>query len=167
MTKRLLVASFLLVAVAPAGADAPLAPPLMRVCSLDGTACASRDPSGRMATVWRKAANRRSAKWRVRIASPRLDVSDDGRALVEIYPGLTLLDPDAGPATIVLVFHRPDRQPVSVRLRDVIANIARLPSTASHRQWARAFGFDGRGSFLLETVEGRSIRFDPASGLRR
>ena len=163
----LAVVATLLVAL-PARADAPLAPMPATICSLKGSACATRATDGRSAIVWRKGPRgARLSAWRAAIASPALQVSDDGRALVEIYPGLNLLSPEAGPDTIMLAFHRPGLPPVRVRLRDVIARPSALPATVSHRQWASAYGFDGRGSFLLETAEGRSLRFDPATGRPR
>lgn len=165
MKQACVLAACVAVLATPALADAPLAPPPLTICSLKNSACASRSGDGRSATVWRKGP--RGAKlsaWRASITSPALQVSDDGRALVEIYPGLNLLDAGAGPETIVLAFHRPGSAPVRVRLCDVIARPAALPATASHRQWARAYGFDGAGSFLLLTAEGRSLRFDPATG---
>ena len=144
-TKRLAIAYTLLVAT-PAWSDAPLAPPPAQVCSLNGVACASRDPNGRSAIVWRRGSGgTRIGVWRARITSPQLQVSDDGRSLVELYPGLNLLDPGAGPDTVVLVFHRPGLPPIAWRLRDVVVRPADLPKTVSHRQWASAYGFDGKG----------------------
>jgi hypothetical protein len=166
-TQPVLVALVPLLA-APVLADAPLAPAPAMVCSLKASACAMRAPDGRSAAVWRKGSGgARLSTWRATIASPALQVSDDGRSLVEIYPGLNLLDPDAGPETVVLAFHRRGSAPVCVRLRDVIARPAALPATVSHRQWARAYGFDGAGSFLLLTAEGKSVRFDPVTGRMR
>ncbi|PSJ40465.1 hypothetical protein C7I55_09005 [Sphingomonas deserti] len=158
-----------LVAALSAPAQAPLAPAPATTCSLDGRACVSRDPGGRAASVWRRGPRgARMSVWRASITSPRLAVADDGRSLVEIYPGLNLLNPGAGPDTVVFVFHRPGTRPVSVRLREVIADVDRLPAASgSHRQWARAYGYDGRGSFVLLTAEGRNVRFDPATGRRR
>lgn len=168
MRISLLTVPLALALPAPAFADAPLAPFPSVTCSLKNQACATRSGDRRSATVWRKGARgAKLAAWCAKITSPALQVSDDGRALVELYPGLNLLDAGAGPDTIVLAFHRPGTAPVRIRLRDVIARPAALPATASHRQWARAYGFDGAGSFLLLTAEGKSIRFDPATGRPR
>ena len=44
-----------------------------------------------------------------------------------------------------------------VLLRDLVAHPEDLPRTVSHRQWARSFGLDERGSYVVETAEGRRI----------
>ncbi|WP_420138367.1 hypothetical protein [Sphingomonas sp.] len=167
MLRPLVVFSSMFVAVA-AGADAPPSPSLATVCSRANRTCATLAGDHRSALIWRKGAGgKRLPLWKTPVDSPRISVADNGRSLVEIYPGLTLLDRSAGPDTVVLVFHRPRAIPVRVRLSEVVARPAQLPKTISHRQWARGYGFDDTGSFVLDTVEGRHIRFDPATGKRQ
>ena len=162
---RLAAILALLVGAGAALADVPLVPAPATTCSLGDSACALRTADGHTAVIWRRGAHgARLDVWRAAIVSPRLLVADDGRSLVELYPGLNLLDGAAGAATVVLVFHRPGSRPMPIRLGDVIDQPSRLPATASHRQWARTYRYDGRGSFVLMTAKRRSIRFDPATG---
>ena len=160
-----LLAACAFAAAAPAWSDSPLSVPPLEICSLKGTACALRERDGRSAVVWRIRPGRsRVRAWSARIESPRLIVSDDGLSLVELYPGLNLLDLTAGPDTVVLVFHRPGAVPVPLRLRDVIARPSSPRRTASHRAWASTYGFVDDGTFVVETAEGHTLRLDPSTG---
>lgn len=165
---RRAIAGLLLAGLAwtgPAVADAPLAPPEQTVCSLGGKVCATREPDQASTLVWRKDGKAgRTDLWRVPILPDRVEISDDGQVLVELYPGLNLLALDASADTPVLVFHRQGRAAVTIRLNQVVAQPEALPQTVSHRQWARAYGFDGRGRYVLETAEGRHFLFDPKTG---
>ena len=161
--------AFLVALIAPALssalADAPLGPAPAVTCSLSGRVCATREPARGTVLVWRKTAGgQRQPLWRATTRGSKLQVADDGRSLVELYPGSNLLDAAAGPDTTVLTFHRPNQAPTRVALAQVIRNPAALPRTVSHRRWARAYGYDGRGRYLLETVEGRQLLFDPQTG---
>jgi hypothetical protein len=165
ITRSALLYGWILLTPTIAAADSPPVPPRTLTCSLANRACAALSPDHRSAIIWRKGARgTRTGLWTAHIVSPYLAVEDSGDAMVELYPGLTLLSMEAGPETIVLVFHRRGAVPVRIRLSDVIKYPSRLPKTVSHRHWANAMGFNGRGSFVLDTVEGRYIRFDPATG---
>lgn len=160
-----LVALACAMASAPAWADAPPAAPAATVCSLSGEVCATREPASRSTVVWRRLPRGgRATLWRAGVLPVNIQVSDDGRTLVELYPGSNLLDARAGPGAVVLTFHHADRAPATVRLDQVIARPEALPRTESNRLWANAYGFDAAGRYVLETAEGRRFLFDPATG---
>lgn len=146
-------------------ADAPLAAPPTTVCSLSGKVCASRDARAHGVVIWRRLprAGRRDL-WQAPTSLANAQVADDGRSLVAAYPGANLLDADAGPTTPVLTFHRPGRSPVVVTLGQIVANPGELPCAASHRLWVRAYGYNGRGGYVVDTIDGRHLIYDPASG---
>jgi hypothetical protein len=139
----------------------------MIVCSLDRRFCASRLLDARSVALWRTTDRTRHPIWRARVNSPHLAVGDDGRSLVEIHSGLNLVDRNATADTIILIFHRPGLPAIPLRLRDLASDPRRLPVTVSHRVWAHALGFDGQGSFVVDTADGRHLRFDPSIGRPR
>lgn len=144
-------------------ADQPLAVPATTVCSSSGLVCATRGPAG--ATVWRKLrGGTKKMLWRAPTRGTNLRVADDGLSLVDVQPWANLVERDAGPGTTIFTFFRPDGPPVRVSLGDMIRDIPALPRTVSHRSWARTFGYDGRGHFQVDTVEGRRILFNPGTG---
>jgi hypothetical protein len=160
---KLLLVTVSLALTTRAMADEPLAVPQATTCSFSGSVCATRDAA--TVIVWRKLANgHRKTLWRAPGAGANLQVADDGLSLVEIQPWANLVERSAGPPTIILTFFRPDGPPVRVRLGEMIRNVAALPLTVSHRRWARTLGYDGRGHFQVDTVEGRRILFDPQTG---
>lgn len=149
----------------PAHADAPPAPAPMTICSLSARICATREPARGTVLVSRRSPGGQSRPlWRAPTRGQNLQVADDGRSLVEFYPGSNLLELGAGRGTTVLTFHRPGVPPVRVTLGEVVRNPAGLPRTTSHRQWASTYGYDGRGHYLLETAEGRRFLFNPQTG---
>jgi hypothetical protein len=137
------------------------------VCSLNGRFCAFRIGDARSVEIRERTGKSMRRAWRANVVSPHFVIGNNGRSLVEIGPGLNLVDRDAKGSTTVLTFHRPGGTVAPLRLRDISLDPARLPVTASHRAWARAYGYDGRGSFVVETHDGRSLRFDPATGRQR
>ncbi len=167
---RLLPVALLTICTAAASfdiavADAPLAPTPVTVCSLSGKVCASRDARGRVVVVWRRlAGSGRRDLWQAPTPLANAQVADDGRSLVAAYPGANLLAADAGPTTPVLTFYRPGCPPVVVTLGQIVANPGELPRTASHRLWVRAYGYDGHGGYVVDTIDGRHLVYDPASG---
>ena len=163
-TAHWLCASVVMVIVgSPATADAPRATASGVVCSLNGRFCAFRTRDARSVEIRRHTGKSMLKFWRANVVSPRLLVGDDGRSLVEIRPDLNLVDQWANACTIVLIFHRADSTAAPLRLRDISIDPARLPITISHRAWARAYGYDGRNSFIVETHDGRRLHFDPAT----
>lgn len=147
----------------PALADQPLGVPPSTVCSLSGSVCASREATG--VAIWRKLPRGvRRPLWRAPTRSANFQVADDGLSLVDIQPWANLVEMNAGRGTTIFTFYRPRAAPVSVTLGQMIRNVAALPRTTSHRNWARTFGYDGLGHFQVDTVEGRRILFDPRTG---
>lgn len=115
-------------------------------------------------TVWRALpAGRRRTLWVAGTRAARFEVADDGRSLVAVQPWANLVEANAGPATTMLTFYRPNAAPVPVSLGEMIRDVPALPRTVSHRHWATMLGYDGR-YYIVDTVEGRTIRFDPHSG---
>lgn len=151
----------------PAFADAPPGIALRMVCSLDRRFCASRLPDARSVALWRKADPTRRPIWHARVTSPHFAVGDDGSSLVEIQSGLNLVERNTTADTVMLIFHRPGLPAVPLRLRDLAIDPRRLPVTVSHRVWAHALGFDGQGSFAVDTADGRHLSFDPSTGRPR
>ena len=139
-------------------ADAPpeIRSGLWTKCSLDGRACATVDRLRSRTTIRSGSA----AAWSVTGAPQSLSISNDGKTLVEQYRGADLLEADAGPSTIMLIFIAPGHVVRTVTLHDLIANIPGLPRSVSHRIWASAFGFDTDGSYVVDTVEGRRFRYN-------
>lgn len=146
-------------------ADAPLAPPPTIVCSLSGKICASREAQVQSVVIWKRLpqAGRRNL-WRAPISLANAQVADDGKSLVAAYPGANLLDADATLATPMLTFYRPGQSPVVITLGQIVTDPSVLPKTVSHRLWVRAYGYNARGDYVVNTVDGRQLIYNPANG---
>jgi hypothetical protein len=92
-------------------------------------------------------------------------LSDDGEILVAGYDGMNLLPLDYSPDLVVLTFYRRGAFIAEVTLDQVIDDFAALERTVSHYNWGYYLGFDQAGRYVIETVEGRRIAFDAATGV--
>ena len=134
-----------LVITASARADSPLPPPTLK-------------------TVFRVSGEQRQKLWampgRFRVAG----LKNDGKHLVTGYDGVNLLSLRHAPDEVLLRFFRGGTLIKNVTLREIIRDRARLQRTASHYYWGNYLGFDLAGRYRVETVEGRRLIFDAATG---
>lgn len=154
----------LFLAPGPGLADAPLAAPALKtVCSPNGVYCAVMDPNTSLTRVHR-AGRANETLWSMtgwfRVAA----LSDDGKHLVTGYDGMNLLPLDYAPDTVVLTFHKRGEVIRRVKLSDVVGDLAKLQPTVSHLYWGHYVGFNETGRYVIETVEGRRLAFDVATG---
>lgn len=105
------------------------------------------------------------ARWQIAGWHRHIDVSDDGEYLVIGYDGWNLLPRDYDKDMIMLSIYCKGHLVRAIRLRELIRRFWRLRRTVSHYHWGTFSGFDGRGGYLVETVEGRLV-FDLATGRR-
>jgi hypothetical protein len=144
-----------------ARADRPLGPPARReIPSRNGAFVAVTDPAAETTTVYRTGPlGTRVREWAMvgwfRVAH----LADDGQHLVIGYPGANLLPLDATPDTVVLHFVRRGEQLAEVTLGELLP-MNRLDRTVSHLAWRGQEGFDEDGAFRVETVDGKTHRFD-------
>jgi hypothetical protein len=160
----LAVLAFVAILGASAAADAPLPRPgLASVCSPSGAYCALMDPRSWTTRVYRSG-NPSGVLWSMpgwfRLAA----LTDDGETLIAGYDGLNLLPLDYRRDQVILAFYRRGALLEAVPLEEVIADFASLERTLSHYQWGHYLGFDDEGRYVIETVEGRRIAFDGATG---
>ncbi|MEE8507185.1 MAG: hypothetical protein V3S40_13315 [Kiloniellales bacterium] len=154
----------LFLAPGPGLADAPLAAPALKtVCSPNGVYCAVMDPNTSLTRVHR-AGRANETLWSMtgwfRVAA----LSDDGKHLVTGYDGMNLLPLDYAPDTVVLTFHKRGEVIRRVKLSDVVGDLAKLQPTVSQLYWGHYVGFNETGRYVIETVEGRRLAFDVATG---
>ncbi len=160
----LVVIAALLSALPPAVADAPLAAPALKtVCSPNGVYCAVMDPNTSTTRVYRTG-RADETLWSMtgwfRVAA----LADDGKHLVTGYDGINLLPLDYAPDTVVLTFHKRGEVIRRVKLSNVVGDLAKLQLTVSHLYWGYYVGFNETGRYVIETVEGRRLAFDIATG---
>jgi hypothetical protein len=164
--------AFLLFAPLPAAADEPLAKPWPKtVCSANSSYCAVMDPASWTTEV--RIGEAGEVLWSMagwfRLAAlsddgQTLVAGYDGQTLVAGYDGMNLLPLDYSPDLVILTFYRRGAPVAEVTLDDVIDDFAALERTVSHYLWGHYLGFDQRGRYLIETVDGRNTAFDPTTG---
>ena len=93
-------------------------------------------------------------------------LSNDGASLVTGYDGSNLLDQGFSPEDIMLTFYHRGRLTTVIRLKELVADPGKLPSTVSHWRWGEYLGFDEVNRFQVKTVEGKLLSFDPVTGKR-
>jgi hypothetical protein len=145
-------------------ADEPLANPWPKiVCSANQAFCAVMDPASWTTDVHVGAAG--PVRWSMAGWFRLAALSDDGEILVAGYDGMNLLPLDYSPDLVVLTFYRRGAFIAEVTLDQVIDDFAALERTVSHYNWGYYLGFDQAGRYVIETVEGRRIAFDAATGV--
>jgi hypothetical protein len=155
------------VVVVTRGADSPLPPPTRQtIWSNNRQFFAITDPKDQTTTVYRATSDGKGIRTWAMYGYLRLAwLADDGEHLVADpsgWWGLLPLDYDKG--HVVLYFFKRGELIKYVTLSQVIGDFSKLIRTASHYRWGESVGFDQAGDYVIETVEGRRIRFDLSSG---
>jgi hypothetical protein len=156
-----------LVAV-PGRADSPLPPPMRQtVWSSNRRFFAVTDPKDQTTTVYRATPDGKAVRsWAMYGYLRFAWLADDGDHLVadpDGWAGLVPLDYDKG-HPILYYFLRRGELVNKATLGQIIGDLSKLRRTASHYHWGSSVGFDEGGRFVIETVEGRTIRFDVSKG---
>ncbi|MGH2360563.1 MAG: hypothetical protein ACRDGM_08485 [bacterium] len=94
-------------------------------------------------------------------------LADDGEHLVTGYDGGNLLRMHDTDDETMLTFYRKGSPIRRVPLREIIPDRKVLRRTVSHYLWGSCRGFDAKGRFLVQTVDGREIAYDPMTGRAR
>ncbi len=148
----------------PAAADEPLPRPQpYTVCSPSGVFCAHLDPQKAITRIYR-AGQESDDLWVMDGWFRQAALADDGETLVIGYDGLNLLSLDYREDDLILWIYRRGALVRAVALDEVIEDFSSLQRTVSHYLWRHYVGFDQAGNYVIETVEGRSIAIDVATG---
>ncbi|MDJ0836838.1 MAG: hypothetical protein QNK37_09995 [Acidobacteriota bacterium] len=150
-------------------ADEPLPPPATHtVFSGDRGFCAVSDVDKQVTTVHRVKDDQSPGEvlWQIPGWHRALYLSKDGRHLVIGYSGYNLIPLDYRKDMIMLTFYAEGAGVREIPLNRLIFNFGKLKRTVSHYEWGSLVGFDSQGRFRVETVEGRTMLFDPATGKR-
>lgn len=123
--------------------------------------CAVIDRGANRTTVSRAAD--RQVLWTADVAPARALVGNSG-TLIEEYAGGVLLEPDVGPDSVLMTVRNASGVLRQSRLRDVAAEPGALPARVSHRQWTHFAGFRPDEKYVVQTMDGRLIHVDLASG---
>lgn len=166
----LLLGLAIVVGSAGAAADAPLSMPsptdARKVCSRDGRSCVFMDlKSGTVAyamTGDTKGAQLWSVERWFRVAA----LANDGVHLVTGYEGSSLISQKYDPKMVMITFYRSGKPFHEVRLDELVTNFKLLRKTVSHVAWGHfPDELDDRGLYVVHTEDGRTIAFDPTTGL--
>lgn len=147
-------------------ADTPLPPPKKKeVWSSNKQFCAVMDPRLKMTTVSRIGEDgSREKAWAMygwfRVAS----LSNDGEHLVVGYDGMNLVRLDVEMDDVMIYFFRKGELINYVTLGELVKSKSSLKKTASHYLWGGFHGLNQDGNYVVETVEGRTVAFDVATG---
>jgi hypothetical protein len=167
---RLASAAFLVLTILLSGisrADSPLPPPEKKtVWSANRQFFAVMEPDNQITTVYRKAQGKPDEKvWSMygwfRVAS----LTDDGERLIAGYGGMNVIPLEYDKKLVMLYFFKRGELINYVTLDQIIHDTSSLRRTVSHYAWGNFEGLDPEGRYVVETVEGRRIRFDVAKGM--
>jgi hypothetical protein len=147
-------------------ADTPLPPPKKKeVLSNNKQFCAVMDPRLMMTTVYRIGENSsREKAWAMYGWFRVANLADDGEHLVVGYDGMNLVPLDIEMDDVMIYFFRKGELINHVTLGELVKNKLSLKRTASHYLWGSFRGINQEGDYVVETVEGRTVVFDVATG---
>ena len=165
MKCNLLRAAGILVALISSAvlADAPPSrpKPIQTICA--GTpqtgACATIDRRKGLVTIRRRRPPQ-AVMWRMAGIPSFIELSSDGRFLVDEHRPGGLIEPTDSPDTNVLTLWENGTIIRRVSLRDLGLATNELPTTISHRVWSRARYFAGPRLYVVVAPSGRKLRFD-------
>jgi hypothetical protein len=158
--------AFAVVASAPGGArtDSPQPAVKKTFWSPNRRFFAVTEPEEYVTTVYRSAPGGVEEKvWSMYGWFAFATLADDGEHLIVNHWG-ELIPLDYDKQRVVLYFFKRGELINLVRLDQIIQNNARLLRTESHYYWGSRKGLDQAGRYVVETVEGRTIQFDVATG---
>jgi hypothetical protein len=147
-------------------ADSPLPPPAKKtIWSANKRYFAVMEPDKQITTIYRTTQGKQEEKvWSMygwfRVAA----LTDDGEHLVAGYEGMNLIPIDYDKHQVMLYFFKRGELVNHVSLDQIIRDNSKLQRTVSHYSWGHFEGLDQAGRYVIETVEGRRIRFDVAKG---
>jgi hypothetical protein len=147
-------------------ADSPLPPPAREtIWSANRQFFAVLEPDEQITTIYRTTHGKPEEKvWSMygwfRVAA----LTDDGEHLVAGYGSMNLIPLDYDKRQVMLYFFKRGELINYVTLDQIIRDKSKLQRTVSHYHWGNFEGLDQAGCYVVETVEGRRIRFDVAKG---
>jgi hypothetical protein len=123
------------------------------------------EPDKQVTTIYRITQGKREEKvWSMygwfRVAA----LANDGEHLVAGYGGRNLIPLDYNKQQVMLYFFKRGELINHVTLDQIIRDNSKLQRTVSHYHWGNFEGLDQAGRYVVETVDGRRIRFDVAKG---
>lgn len=147
-------------------ADSPLPPPARStIWSANRRFFAVMDPDKRITTIYRAIQEGKGEKsWSMYGWFRSASIADDGEHLVVGDEGLGLLPLDHDKQQVMLYFFKRGELVNHVTLDQIIRDDSKLIRTVSHYSWGGCLGLDEEGRYVIKTVEGRTIRFDAATG---
>ena len=161
-----LAAVVFLAVLRTSSADTPLPPPKTKeVWSNNKQFCAVMDPHLKVTTVSRIAENgSREKSWAMYGWFRVADLANDGEHLVVGYDGMNLVRLDVEMDDVMIYFFKKGELINYVTLGELVKDKSRLKRTASHYLWGSFHGLNQDGNYVVETVEGRTLAFDVATG---
>jgi hypothetical protein len=159
------LALLLAMPAAPAAADAPMRPGPVKICSANQLFCAQYDRAKNLTRIVpTKAAAGTQKRWSISGPLRAALISDTGTSVVTLPASANLLPQTSTGDTLVLGFYTPGKVPVTILLKQLVANPAVLPRTVSNIHWASSYGFEAGGMFVLTTSQNIVFRIDPSTG---
>lgn len=146
-------------------ADTPLPPlAIKEVWSPNKNFCAVMDPKPETTTVYRvEGEGKRNKQWAMQGWFRVAHLADDGEHLVVGHGGINLLPLKVTKDEPMIRFFRKGELLNTVTLGELL-NQSSLKRTVSHYLWGNYLGLDDKGRYVVETVEGRKLAFDVATG---
>ena len=148
-------------------ADSPLPPPAKEtIWSANRRFFAVMEPDNQITTIYRTIQGKQQGEkvWSMygwfRVAA----LTDDGEHLVAGYWSMNVIPLDYNKKQAMLYFFKRGELINHVTLDQIIRDFSKLQRTVSHYQWGNFEGLDKAGHYVVETVEGRKIRFDVVTG---
>jgi hypothetical protein len=121
--------------------------------------------SDRKATVvFRRQKPKDEELWRIAGWNDNAYLSDDGEYLTVGYVGNNLLELDYTPSQAMLQFYKRGKLIRAVPLSELIRDMKSLRRSASHYSWGYYRGLVAPYRFAVDTIEGRRLIFDVATG---
>lgn len=144
-------------------ADTPLPAPEKRtVCSRSAVFCVELNPQTRESIAYKKGSRR--PLWKIKRWFRVAELADDGSTFFTGYDGINLIPFEEDKDLVMLKVFKRGKLIREYKLKELIQDFSKLESTASHKHWGIYEGLDKDQSYVIRTVEGRTLRFSAKTG---
>lgn len=153
--------AILALAAVPLPADEPpVAPRTKTVKSPNGKFYARLEYPKKVTTVFTAKGEK---LWSMDGWFPVVFLSNSGEYLAVGNDGNNLVPRNHSSKEVMVRFFRFGQPTGRVTLDQVVRDMKSLQRTVSHCAWGMHIGFDDKGRYVMETVEKRTVMFDPAT----
>ncbi len=135
-------------------------PEQKEACSENGIFCAIADPETDTTTLYELMDGNKTKLWTITHWVRFFSVSNEG-VLIEKFEGANLLPLNYKEDKPMIIFYKDGNVLNQVLLNEIIQDFSKLQRTISHYAWGNFLRTDSDGTVWIETVEGKTLSFQP------